>query len=432
MPTPIQVTKSPDTNDAPATSVVTAAFASALTAGNTVTGHVSFQNGGLGGTELTSVTDSAGNTYTIIDRQEIAGTGLYLATFVKANVAAGAAPTVTANFSVAVAFRRIAAQEFSGLATTGQPNNHKSNASATFGTGTDAVTSTAATTTATCTVVGVAYDDSTATIPAVGTGFTSLDTGSFGAGDAFRVEYKTGVAAGSVAATFTTTAGTDAIGVAMLALEEAAAGGGFKPAYAVNANAPFVWRGDMFKNTAGQVIGAQMIDATTGAAFTGAVSVSVTKDGAAQAAGGGSAPVHEGNGFHTYVPTQAETNGDHVAFTFTGTGAIPVTIQVYTADKAAMDALNAAAKVIGFCTIGSGATTTSIPLSAINIGGLTSVGADALAGSMFEVRGDTPTTTALGGKKVTIASNTAGATPTLTLATALPTAPASGDLGVVG
>lgn len=89
----------------------------------------------------------------------------------------------------------------------------------------------------------------------------------------------------------------------------------------------------MRKNTAGQVIGAQMINATTGAAFTGSVTVYVTVDGGTQAAGsvGSGACTHEGNGFHTYAPAQAETNGDHVAFTFTGTGAIPATVQVYPA-----------------------------------------------------------------------------------------------------
>jgi hypothetical protein len=39
---------------------------------------------------------------------------------------------------------------------------------------------------------------------------------------------------------------------------------------------------------------------------------------------------HEGNGYHTYAPSQAETNGDLIAFTFYGTAAIPVTVQVFT------------------------------------------------------------------------------------------------------
>lgn len=88
----------------------------------------------------------------------------------------------------------------------------------------------------------------------------------------------------------------------------------------------------MQKNVAGQVIGAQMVSATTGAAFTGTVTVSVTGDGGSQATGsvGNGLCTHEGNGYHTYAPAQAETNYTLVAFTFTGTGAVPVTIQVFT------------------------------------------------------------------------------------------------------
>lgn len=85
----------------------------------------------------------------------------------------------------------------------------------------------------------------------------------------------------------------------------------------------------MKKNVSGQVIGVQMVSASDGSAFTGTVSALVTKDGATQSAGGG-AVTHEGNGFHTYAITQSETNADHVAVTFTGSGAIPVTVQTYT------------------------------------------------------------------------------------------------------
>lgn len=88
----------------------------------------------------------------------------------------------------------------------------------------------------------------------------------------------------------------------------------------------------MRKNVSGQVIGAQLVSASDGSAFTGSVTVSVTIDGGTQATGtvGSGACTHEGNGYHTYAPSQAETNGDLVAFTFTGSGAVPVTVQVYT------------------------------------------------------------------------------------------------------
>ena len=88
----------------------------------------------------------------------------------------------------------------------------------------------------------------------------------------------------------------------------------------------------MKKNVASQAVGAQMVNASTGAAFTGSVTVSVTGDAGTQATGsvGSGACTHEGNGYHTYAPAQAETNYDLVAFTFTGSGAIPVTVQIYT------------------------------------------------------------------------------------------------------
>ena len=88
----------------------------------------------------------------------------------------------------------------------------------------------------------------------------------------------------------------------------------------------------MKKNTASQKIGAQMVSATDGSAFTGAVTVAVTVDAGTQATGsvGSGACTHEGGGYHTYAPAQAETNGDLIAFTFSGTGAVPATVQVYT------------------------------------------------------------------------------------------------------
>lgn len=88
----------------------------------------------------------------------------------------------------------------------------------------------------------------------------------------------------------------------------------------------------MKKNVASQKVGAQLVSATDGSAFTGSVTVAVTGDAGTQATGsvGSGACTHEGNGYHTYAPAQAETNYDLVAFTFTGTGAVPVTVQIYT------------------------------------------------------------------------------------------------------
>jgi hypothetical protein len=107
----------------------------------------------------------------------------------------------------------------------------------------------------------------------------------------------------------------------------AGGGGGFEPQWAEYDD--LVLR-TMKKNVASQSVGCQMVAAADGTAFTGSVSVAVTKDNGTQTAGGGTAPAHEGNGYHSYTPTQGETDADHIAFTFTGTGAIPRTVQVYT------------------------------------------------------------------------------------------------------
>lgn len=88
----------------------------------------------------------------------------------------------------------------------------------------------------------------------------------------------------------------------------------------------------MRKNVAGQKICCQMVSASDGSAFTGSVTVYVTGDAGTQAVGsvGSGAATHEGNGLYSYTPSQAETNYDHIAFTFVGAGAIPATVQVYT------------------------------------------------------------------------------------------------------
>ena len=101
----------------------------------------------------------------------------------------------------------------------------------------------------------------------------------------------------------------------------------------------------MIRATAGQTIGAQMILATTGAAFTGAVTCYVTGDAGTQAIGSVSAGVctHEGNGYHTYRPATAETDYALIAFTFIGTGALPQTIQIQTFTAATYAAASAAA-----------------------------------------------------------------------------------------
>jgi hypothetical protein len=86
----------------------------------------------------------------------------------------------------------------------------------------------------------------------------------------------------------------------------------------------------MKKNTSGQVIVAQLNALADGTAVTsGTTTVYVLGDGGTQASGSGTV-THEGQGCWSYVPTQAETNYDHIAFTFTNSSAITQTVQVYT------------------------------------------------------------------------------------------------------
>jgi len=112
----------------------------------------------------------------------------------------------------------------------------------------------------------------------------------------------------------------------------------------------------MRRNVASQVIGAQMVSASDGSAFTGSVTVYVTGDGGTQAIGsvGSGVCAHEGNGFHTYAPAQAETDYAHIAFTFIGSGAVPTTVQIYPSFPQTGDAF-AALTVDTYAEPGSGA-----------------------------------------------------------------------------
>lgn len=85
------------------------------------------------------------------------------------------------------------------------------------------------------------------------------------------------------------------------------------------------------KNTASQTIGVQMILAASGAAATGlTVACSVSKDGGAFGTASGTVSELGSTGYYKVALAQADTNGDHLAYNFTATGAIPVTIQAFT------------------------------------------------------------------------------------------------------
>lgn len=83
------------------------------------------------------------------------------------------------------------------------------------------------------------------------------------------------------------------------------------------------------KNVASQVVTFCLVNATTGAALSGAtVTVVVSLDGT-QSSGAGTV-TSLGTGQYKYVPTQAETNGASVGFGFTASNAVPVNLQCFT------------------------------------------------------------------------------------------------------
>ncbi len=83
------------------------------------------------------------------------------------------------------------------------------------------------------------------------------------------------------------------------------------------------------KNVASQVLTFNLVNATTGAALTGAtVTTKVALDGT-QSSGAGTV-TELGTGQYKYVPTQGETNGTTAGFSFTATNAVPVSLHCFT------------------------------------------------------------------------------------------------------
>lgn len=85
----------------------------------------------------------------------------------------------------------------------------------------------------------------------------------------------------------------------------------------------------MRKNIPGQFVAGQLISKLDGSVIATGVSVVCSQDNGAQAAGIGTL-VYKGNGVWIYLPTQAETNGNHVVFTFIHPSAVVTSVQIYT------------------------------------------------------------------------------------------------------
>lgn len=200
-------------------SVSTANFASNVTAGNLICGYVKF---GTASSVFLNITDTLGNTYTVVDSLTGNGGGNTMKTFYARNIAGGA-NAVTLNFTGANGvFPRIMGVELSGCDTTAAVlNAHEGNSQTTPGVGTDAVTSDSGggtvTTVANCGLITFCQDhlngspsfSSTHTI-ADGTGFSGVANGQTPSNyfDVSRASFKILAVAGSAHGTFTDAAGS--------------------------------------------------------------------------------------------------------------------------------------------------------------------------------------------------------------------------------
>jgi hypothetical protein len=209
----------PVIDDSGANSPTIAFTLTGVTAGNTIAVHVGWGSA----TETCTVSD--GTAYSIADAVRTDGAGQRGQVFYLDNVSAGS-HVITATFSATVGFRRIRAIEISGLNTAGSLDQATGQGQLAPGTGTDAVSSgaTSTTTNAADFVLGLTQNSGeispgSGTVTA-GTGFTLSGAASV----MMTVESMSVAATGAQTATFTHSVANNRI-THVVAFMEAAAGG---------------------------------------------------------------------------------------------------------------------------------------------------------------------------------------------------------------
>lgn len=115
---PIQATNAASVAFLSATTLTTSAFGSSVTAGNNVLVAVSWDDS-TNTVGLSSVQDSNGKTFTLVGSRFHDANDNSTQHAYGENVAGGAGYTVTATLGGSQSFRRIVAEEWSGLATSG-------------------------------------------------------------------------------------------------------------------------------------------------------------------------------------------------------------------------------------------------------------------------------------------------------------------------
>lgn len=169
------------------------------------------------------------------------------------------------------------------------------------------------------------------------------------------------------------------------------------------------------KNVAGQVIHFQGVDSATGGVKSGVTwTVRRCIDGTF-AAGGGTVTEDGTTGWYKYAMSQADTNGNNIGFNFTGTGAIPQTVNIITTAADPTDAVrlgltalpNAAAEAAGgLYTRGTGAGQINQPAdgmvdaNTVRLGGTTQTGRD-IGASVLLAADQAVNATKFGGTTVT-------------------------------
>jgi hypothetical protein len=202
----------------------TGAFGSSVTAGNAI---VCFVGGGRGSTPTWTLADTLGNTFNRVAAasidQSVADNWIQEAFY--ALNSPGGANTVTVTSNLSVEFPMIVCAEYSGLLTAAALDGASVQRQATPGTGTDAVSSSTASNTATVTQIGFSINFNGAAAPTAGTGFTSR---AATVASSARIEDRSRASTGSTSATYTVGSGQGSVlhFTQQIMLKETVGGGG--------------------------------------------------------------------------------------------------------------------------------------------------------------------------------------------------------------
>lgn len=208
-----------------ATPATTPAFTNALAVGQLIVVFCGSDGGATG--NITSVTDSKGNTYTQVPGFNTANGGGTLDVdcwyAVVTTGHTGAAPTVSVNFNAAATNMNAIVQIFNGF--TGTPTLDQSHTSDNTSSTTVTSNASAATVQAVELVVGGGVHASTVSAWTLGTGYTNLTSSDVGARSA-AMESKVVSSTGAQTATFTLAAARVNMGGVLTFYDNAGGGGG--------------------------------------------------------------------------------------------------------------------------------------------------------------------------------------------------------------